>query len=129
MVNRIPREVWNMDNVDDFKKWVTDNKSKSDEGCDAMKAVMEMGCDIASAAAVKWFRDEGKMKPDEVSAIVGEIADKIASSCAEGQESVIKDCASLFAGTGNPGMVMMIAFVSYSLIGVRVAASVMADHS
>lgn len=115
---------WMMENISDFKKWIEDNKSKTDEGLEAMKQVMSIGCDIASAAAVKWFRERG-MEQAWVSARVSQISDCIVEGCSGGQESVIKDCATLYAGTGNVMMVMLMAFVSYSLIGVRVAESVM----
>lgn len=128
MVNRLP-EGWNNNNLENFTKWIDDNKSKSDQGCEAMKAVMKMGSDIASAAAVQWFRDKGKMKQDEVAALSDEIVKRIVEQCSDRQENVIRDCASLFAGTGNAGMVMMMAFVSYSLIGVHVAESLMAGRS
>lgn len=113
---------WKMENISDFKKWIADNKFKTDEGLEAMKQVMSIGCDIASAAAVKWFREKG-MEQAWVSARVSQISDAIVNGCDEGKESVVKDCATLYAGTGNVMMVMMMAFVSYSLIGVNVAES------
>jgi hypothetical protein len=135
MVNRLEDSFdfseggWNMKNIQNFTNWIDDNKSKTDEGCEAMKAVMSMGVDVASAAAIKWFRDAGKMKQEDVSEMATELASRIVDECAAARESVIKDCASLFAGTGNLGMVVMMAFVSYSLVGVRIAESVMSERS
>ena len=44
-----------------------------------------------------------------VSCRVSKISDHIVDGCSDGQESVIKDCAALYAGTGNVMMVMLMA--------------------
>jgi hypothetical protein len=116
---------WDMHNIHDFKKWVNDNQSKTDEGCEAMQAVMKIGPEIASAAAVKWFRESGKYGPQEVADMGGKIVDKIIAACEKKQESVIRDSASMFAGSGQVSLVVMMTFVSYSLIGVEVASELM----
>jgi len=121
-----PGKDWNMDNVHDFKKWIDDNRHKTDEGLDAMKAVMSIGAEVASAAAVNWFRERGQER-DWVADRTEVICDAIDAGCRDGMETVIRDCASLFAGTGNVMMVMMMAFVSYSVIGVSAAEKMMAS--
>jgi hypothetical protein len=111
---------WKMNNVHDFQKWIADNKDKTDEGLQALKSVMSIGNDVASAAIVKRLRDTG-FSQAEVAGMADSICDKVLDECVAGRESVIRDCASIFAGTGNTLLVMMIAFVSYSLIGFKIA--------
>lgn len=116
---------WDMHNIHDFQEWVSDNQGKTDEGCEAMQAVMKIGPDIAAAAAVKWFRESGKYGPQEVADMGGKIVDKIVAACEKKQETVIRDSASMFAGSGQVSLVVMMTFVSYSLIGVEVANELM----
>jgi hypothetical protein len=115
---------FDMSNVADFKRWIEDNKSKTNEGLEALQAVMSIGTDVASAACVKRFRDKGK-EQTEVAALTSEICDKIIAACNENKSEVVKDCASLFAGTGNTALVMMMGFVCYSIIGINVADELM----
>jgi hypothetical protein len=117
---------WKMDNVHDMQRWIEDNKNKTDEGLQAVKSVISIGADVASAAIVKRLRDVG-MKQEDVANLVEKICDRVIEGCNDGRESVIKDCASLFAGTGNVLLVMMMAFVSYSLIGVKIADSLVSE--
>lgn len=131
-INRIgdggkEKNGWNMENVHDFTKWIRDNESKSNEGIEALNAVMSIGTDVASAACVKWFRERG-WSQERVSALTDSICERIISSCKNGKESVVRDCATVFAGTGNIMMVMMLAFVSYSIIGVEVANGLIAEN-
>jgi hypothetical protein len=116
---------WNVQNIHDFKKWINDNLGKSDEGCEAMQVVMAIGHDIAAAAAVKWFRESGKYGPEEVADMGSSIVDKIMAACEKNKESVIRDSAHMFAGSGQVSLVVMMTFVSYSLIGVEVANELM----
>jgi hypothetical protein len=116
----------NMENAHDFKKWIDDNKGKAEDGCDAMQTVMSIGTDIASAAAVKWFRERGRQQA-WVSDRVSRVSELLLERCNSCQESVIRDCASLFAGTSNVMMVMMMAFVAYSIIGVQVAETLIGE--
>lgn len=117
---------FNMENIHDFRRWTEDNKEKSKEGCEVMEAVMSIGPDIASAAALKWLRKAGK-DADEVKELADRIVADILLACSQGQEDVIRDSASMFAGTGQSGLVMMMTFVSYSLIGVEVANNLLAE--
>lgn len=119
------KKDWDTSNIHDFRKWVDDNQSKTDEGCEAMQAVMKIGPDIAAAAAVKWFRESGEYGPQEVADMGEKIVDKIVAACDKKQETVIRDSASMFAGSGQVSLVVMMTFVSYSLIGVEVANELM----
>lgn len=125
MVDFNKESHFKMDNIHDFHKWIKDNKEKTDEGCQAMQAVMKIGPDIAAAAAVKWFRESGKYGPQQVADMGKEIVDKIIKACGEKQESVIRDSAGMYAGSGEIALVVMMTFVSYSLIGVEIANEMM----
>lgn len=131
-INRIgdsdkDKNGWKMENVHDFTKWIRDNESKSNDGIEALSAVMSIGTDVASAACVKWFREQG-WSQERVGALTDAICERIVRSCREGKDSVVRDCAQVFAGTGNIMMVMMLAFVSYSIIGVEVANGLIAEN-
>lgn len=125
--NRIEKSHWDMKNIHDFKKWIDDNKGKTSEGLEAMQAVMSIAPDIASTAAIKWFRESG-MQAEEVQEMTGQIVDAILAGCEKKKEEVIRDSASMFAGTGEVALVVMMTFVSYALVGVEVANRLMKNQ-
>lgn len=112
----------------EFKKWIDEHRDLADESCDALQAVIKIGPEVACAAAVKWFRECG-MQAQEVSGMERKIVDRVVVACGDKQESVIRDSASMFAGSGQLSMVVVMGFVSYSLIGVQVANELMKNQS
>jgi len=119
---------WDYSNIDNFHKWINDNKSKIDSGKTAMKFVMEIGSEVAAAACVKWLHSQN-VDRDAVERLASKMADLCIEACDEQKKTIIADCASMFANTGSVIHVMMTAFVCYSLIGATVAQTLASEAS
>lgn len=117
---------WNMENIEDFGKWKEDNKEKSMEGCDALKSVMAVRHEIAVTATLKWLRDKGGYGQEGVAALEDRIVGEIMAACKRRTEEVIRDSATIFAVSGEVDRVVMMATVSFAIIGVEVANKLIA---
>lgn len=122
---------WNMDNMtdgDDYKNWVKDNKGKIDAGLAAIQIILPHGHDIAAAAAIKWFREQG-WGQKQVEDVSEELCSGLVRSCKGSRDVVLDDCARIFAGTASVAHVAIMAHVTFALIGVKVAEEIMNNHS
>ena len=103
-----------------YNAWIEENKGFIDSGLEALKSVMVRAQDIAGASAVAWLRENGA-DPDVIIARAGELAAMITKRCDAATGTVMEDCARLYAGSRQAKDVTLMAYVAYSIVGVKAA--------